>query len=77
MELVWKYILDYVLVAGFGWILILCWLVPFQIFYVKMNKKQFWRWIKLGSIIELITMYPISKAIIFVSPQITDWVFGL
>lgn len=77
MELVWKYILDYLLIAGFTWFLFLCWLVPFQIFYVKLNREQFWKWIRTGTILELIFAYPIAKAVIFIGPQITGWVFGL
>ncbi len=68
------YILDYFLITGFTWGLYLLWLIPFQIFYVKMTKEMFLKWLKAGTVFEMIFTYPIAKAIIFAGPQITNWV---
>lgn len=67
------WIVDYFLITSFTWILFLCWLIPFQIFYVKLSKEQFWKWLKIGTICEFAFTYPIAKAVIFVGPIITNW----
>ncbi len=72
-----QYILDYLLITGFVWMLYLLWLIPFQWYYVKLTKEMFWKWLKIGTLIEMVFTYPIAKATIFVGPIITEWVFSL
>jgi len=42
-----------------------------------MTRPMFWRWLKLGTICELIVAYPITKLLIWAGPQISEWSFGL
>lgn len=67
------WIIDYLLITGFGWGLYLLWLIPFQLFWVKLDKKQFIKWLRDGTILEMVFTYPIAKAIIFVGPMITKF----
>jgi len=55
----------------------LLWLIPFQLYYVKLTKEMFWKWLKVGTVIEMIFTYPIAKITIFIGPIITEWVFSL
>ena len=66
------WLVDYILLTSFTWILFLAWLIPFQIYYVKLTKEQFWKWLKIGTICEMIFTYPIVKAVIYVAPYITE-----
>jgi len=71
-----SYILDYILITGFVWTLYLAWLIPFQLYYVKLTKEMFWKWLKVGTLCEMVFTYPIAKLTIFVGPIITEWVFS-
>ena len=72
-----NWVLDYFLITGLTWILYLLWLIPFQLFYVKMPWDMFKKWIIVGTIAEMIFTYPIVKFMIWVGPQITDWSMSL
>jgi len=72
-----NYLVDYFLITGLTWILYLLWLVPFQLFYVKMTWEQFKKWLIVGTVAEMIFTYPIVKFMIWVGPQITDWSMNL
>jgi len=72
-----QWLLDYLLITSFTWTLYLLWLIPFQLYYVKMPKEMFWKWLKVGTIAEMIFTYPIAKTIIWAGPQITDFVTNL
>jgi len=72
-----KIVLDYFVITGLTWILYLMWLVPFQLFYVKMDMPMFKKWIIVGTIAEMIFTYPIVKFMIWSGPQISDWINNL
>ena len=72
-----QWIVHYILLTSFVWTLYLLWLIPFQLLYVKMTKEMFWKWLKVGTICEMIFTYPIALAILHVGPMITEWVSNL
>lgn len=69
-----KRVLDYFLITSFVWGMYLAWLIPFQIFWIKLTYSQFMDWIIYGTMLEMIFTYPIAKAIAKYSPKITGWV---
>lgn len=66
-------VFDYLLITGFGWGMYLIWLIPFQIFWVKLDWNQFFDWLIFGTILELFFTYPIMKTMNRVGPKITTW----
>lgn len=72
-----KRVLDYFLITSFVWGMYLLWLIPFQIFWIKLTYSQFIDWIIYGTMLEMMFTYPIAKAIAKYSPKITKWVEAL
>ena len=70
-------VLDYFLITSFVWGMYLLWLIPFQIFWIKLTYTQFVDWIIYGTMLEMMFTYPIAKAIAKYSPKITGWVEAL
>lgn len=64
-------LLDYLSITSFVWGMYLLWLVPFQIFWIKLDATQFADWLFYGTILEYMFSYPIAKAIAKYAPKIT------
>jgi len=64
-------ILEYFCITGLVWALYLLWLIPFQIFWIRLSTEQFITWVFHGTILEMIFSYPIAKVITKIAPKIT------
>jgi hypothetical protein len=56
---------EYITLTSFVWGLYLIWLIPFQFYVVGLTVDQFWTWLIVGTMFEMIIAYPLSKAIIW------------
>lgn len=65
--------MEYFLYTSFVWGMFLVWLIPFQLYVVGLSMEQFWTWFILGTASEMVVSYPISKAILWGAPRITNW----
>lgn len=66
-------ILEYFTITTFVWGLYLTWLIPFQLWWVGLSWDQFTLWLGVGTILEMIFAYPLTKVIVFVTPKITEY----
>ncbi len=69
-----QWVIDYLLITGFGWGMYLIWLVPFQLILVGLDWNQFITWIVWGTVLEMVFTYPIMKTMTKYGPRITEWV---
>ncbi len=67
-------LVDYILITSFVWGMYLTWLIPFQLFWIKLTWTQFVDWVVYGTMLEMIFTYPIAKAVAKYSPKITKYV---